>query len=126
MSGAALGRNALVAGAVVMAVGVAAGAYSAHAGPSMPHPDAPELLRAAVQYHFVHGLALVAVGLLARSASSRWLVAAAALFAMGLALFCGTLWTMALTGGEATLAAPLGGFSFIGGWIALAVHAARH
>lgn len=125
MTASPSGRATLVAGALVMAVGVGAGAYSAHAGASMPHPEAPELLRAAMQYHFVHGFALVAVGLLARAAPSRWLVAAALLFAAGLVLFCGTLWTMALTGGEATLAAPIGGFSFIGGWIALAVHALR-
>lgn len=118
-------RATLAAGALAMAVAVGAGAFAAHAGHSMPHPEAAHLLQAAVLYHFVHGLALVAVGILARIAASRWLVAAAALFALGLLLFCGSLWMMAATGGEATLAAPLGGFSFFGGWIALAVHGLR-
>jgi uncharacterized membrane protein YgdD (TMEM256/DUF423 family) len=120
-----LARVALPGGALVLAVSVGAGAFAAHAGPSMAHPDAPELLRAAVLYQFVHGLGLLAVGILARSASSRWLVAAGMLFAAGLALFCGSLWAMSLTGSEATLAAPAGGFAFIGGWIAFAVHGAR-
>ena len=121
----ALARSSLVGGALVLALSVGAGAYAAHAGPSLPHPDAPELLRSAVLYQFVHGLGLVAAGLLARSGASRWLAAAAVLFAAGLVLFCGTLWWMSLTGADATMAAPIGGFAFIGGWVALAVHAMR-
>jgi len=120
-----LARTSLAGGALVLAFSVGAGAFAAHAGPSLPHPEAPELLRSAVLYQFVHGLGLVAAGLLARFGASRWLAAAALLFAAGLVLFCGTLWTMALTGAEASLAAPIGGFSFIGGWIAFAVHALR-
>lgn len=118
-----LARAALAIGAVVLAVSVGAGAFAAHAGPSLPHPEAQELLRAAVLYQFVHGLGLVAVGILARLGSSRALLVATVLFCAGLLLFCGTLWTMAVTAGEATLAAPAGGFAFIGGWLALAVHA---
>ena len=120
-----LARASLAGGALVLAVSVGAGAFAVHAGPSLPHPEAPELLRSAVLYQFVHGLGLVAAGLVARFGPSRWLGAASILFAAGLVLFCGTLWTMALAGGEATLAAPIGGFSFIGGWIAFAVHALR-
>jgi uncharacterized membrane protein YgdD (TMEM256/DUF423 family) len=117
-------RITLAGGALAMALAVGAGAFAAHAGRSLPHPEAAELLQAAVLYHFVDGLALVAVGILARFGTSRWLLVAALLFALGLVLFCGSLWAMALTGGEATLAAPLGGFSLIGGWIALAIHGA--
>ena len=120
-----LARASLAGGALVLAVSVGAGAFAAHAGPSLPHPEAPELLRSAVLYQFVHGLGLVAAGLLARFGTSRGLAASSILFAAGLILFCGTLWTMAVTGGEASLAAPLGGFSFIGGWIAFAIHALR-
>ena len=119
-------RITLAGGALAMAVAVGAGALAAHAGHSAPHPEAAHLLQAAVLYHFVHGLALVAVGILARFGSSRWLAAAAALFALGLVLFCGQLWMMAFTAGEPTLAAPIGGFSFIGGWLALAVHGFRY
>ena len=122
---ARLARVTLAAGAIAMVIAVAAGAFAAHAGQSMPHPEAAHLLQAAVLYHFVHGLALVAVGIVARISTSRWLAAAAALFGLGLVLFCGSLWVMAASGAEATLAAPIGGFSFIGGWIALAVHGAR-
>lgn len=104
---------------------VAAGAFAAHYGRSLPHREASELLRSAVLYQFVHGLGLVAAGILARFGASRWLAAASILFGAGLVLFCGTLWSMATTGAEATIAAPLGGFAFMGGWIALGVHAMR-
>ena len=119
-----MSRGILAIGALAMAVAVGAGAFAAHAGASMPHPEAAHLLQAAVLYHFVHGLALVVVGIVGRFGTSRWLAASALLFGAGLVLFCGQLWVMAMTGGEATLAAPIGGFSFIGGWIALAVHGA--
>lgn len=120
-----LARASLAGGALVLAVSVGAGAFAAHAGPSLPHPEAPELLRSAVLYQFVHGLGLVSAGVLARFGASRWLAASSILFAAGLILFCGTLWTMAVTGGAATLAAPAGGFCFIGGWVAFAVRAMR-
>src|SRR6266478_6374895 len=76
-------RFFLIAGALVMALGVALGAYAAHASRNALHPDAARLLQNAVQYQLIHGLGLIAVGLLARSARSRWLTSAG-----GLRLLC--------------------------------------
>ena len=115
----------LVLGALAMALGVAAGAFSAHAAKGAAHPDATRLLQTAVLYHLVHGLGLVAVGLVAREGTSPWLGAAGALFAAGIVLFCGSLWFLALTGRSWGPFAPFGGMAFIAGWIALAIHALR-
>ena len=117
-------RFFLVAGALVMALGVALGAYAAHASRNALHPDAARLLQTAVQYQLIHGLGLIAVGLLARSARSRWLTAAGGLLLAGIVLFCGSLWVLALSLHSLGPVAPLGGIAMIGGWIALAVHAA--
>ena len=117
-------RFFLVAGALVMALGVALGADAAHASRSALHPDAARLLQTAVQYQLIHGLGVIAVGVLARSASSRWLAAAGGLLLGGIVLFCGSLWVLALTMRSLGPVAPLGGIAMIGGWIALAVHAA--
>jgi uncharacterized membrane protein YgdD (TMEM256/DUF423 family) len=117
----------LAAGALVMALGVALGAVSAHAVHAAVHPNAPQILEAAVIYHFVHGLALVLEGVLARSSMSRQLVAAYALHAAGIVFFCGSMWIIAMTGAsQLAVLAPVGGVAFILGWIALAIHALRN
>ncbi len=113
----------LFLGAIFMALGVAAGAYSAHAARAAAHPEAARLLQTAVLYQLVHGLGLVGVGLAARGGTSPWLAAAGILFAAGIALFCGALWFLALTGRSPGPFAPFGGMAFIVGWLAFAVHA---
>ena len=118
-------RTLLAIGALAMALGVALGAVSAHATHGAAHPDAAHLLAAAVTYHLVHGLALVIEGAMARGSPSRWLLAAYALHALGIVLFCGGLWVLAMSGTSLGPIVPAGGVAFIAGWIALAVHAWR-
>ncbi|HUI99261.1 MAG TPA: DUF423 domain-containing protein [Usitatibacter sp.] len=113
----------LFLGALAMALGVAAGAYSAHGTKDAVHPEAARLLQAAVLYQLVHGLGLVGAGLAARGGKSPWLAAAGVLFAAGIVLFCGALWVLAMTGRSLGPMAPTGGLAFIAGWIAFAVHA---
>ena len=108
-----------------MALAVALGAYAAHAAKGAAHPEAARLLQTAVLYQLVHGIGLLVAGVLGRLAASRWLWAAGALHALGIVLFCGSLWVLALTGQSLGVAAPLGGLAFIAGWIAMAVHAMR-
>jgi uncharacterized membrane protein YgdD (TMEM256/DUF423 family) len=120
-----MARFFLVCGALVMALGVALGAYAAHAAKGAAHPEAARLLQTAVQYQLIHGLGILAVGILARRHASRWLAAAGGLLLAGLALFCGSLWVLALTTQSLGPAAPLGGLAFIAGWIAFAIHALK-
>jgi uncharacterized membrane protein YgdD (TMEM256/DUF423 family) len=117
-------RFFLVAGALVMASGVALGAYSAHAAVGAAHPEAARLMGTAVQYQLVHGIGILIAGLLCRSGASRWLGAAGGLLLAGVVLFCGSLWVLAITNVSLGPAAPLGGLAFIAGWLALALHAA--
>ena len=114
-------RIILATGGMVMAAGVALGAYAAHAAKDAVHPEAARLLQTAVQYHLVHGLGILAVGLAARgsAAAARYAMAGALLFA-GIVLFCGSLWYLALTGHSLGPAAPVGGLAFIAGWIVFA------
>jgi uncharacterized membrane protein YgdD (TMEM256/DUF423 family) len=120
-----MARVFLVAGALAMAIGVALGAYAAHAAKGAAHPDAARLLQTAVQYHLVNGLGVLAVGLVARTQPSAWLVAAGALLLAGIVLFCGALWILAMTDRSLGPVAPTGGMAFIAGWLCLAIHASR-
>jgi len=112
-------------GALLLAFAVALGAYAAHAAKGAVHPDAARLLQTAVLYQFVHAMGIVVAGVLARNGGSPWLAGAGLLLFVGIVLFCGSLWTLALTMKSLGPAAPTGGMAFIAGWIALAVHALR-
>lgn len=120
-----MSRFFLACGALVMASGVALGAYAAHAAKGAAHLEAARLLQTAVQYQLIHGIGVLIVGLVARWGSSAWLVASGASLLSGVFLFCGSLWVLALTTQSLGPAAPLGGLAFIAGWLALAIHALR-
>ncbi len=117
-------RFFLGSGALALAIAVAGGAYAAHAAKAAPHADARHLLETATLYMFVHGLGVLAAGILARDAASRWLVGAGALHLAGIVLFCGSLWVLALTGRSLGVA-PAGGIAFILGWLCLAAYPFR-
>lgn len=118
-----MARLFLACGALVMALGIALGAVSAHAANGASHPDAARLLQTAVTYQLVNGLGVVAVGIVARRGPSPWLAAAGCLLLAGIALFCGALWWLAFTARTSGPVAPMGGAAFIAGWLALAAHA---
>lgn len=111
--------NWIVIGAGVGLTGVAAGAFGAHALKGVATPEQLGWWTTAAQYHLVHALALVGVGLLQRSGTNG--DPAGWAFLAGVALFSGTLYAMGL-GGPRWLGAvtPLGGLSLIFGWALLA------
>ena len=116
-------RLVLVAASLLMALAVALGAFGAHALEVRVAPDMLAIWQTGVMYHAWHALALLALGLLLLHApESIALRIAAGLFAMGIALFAGSLYVLAL-GAPRIVGAitPLGGIAFIGGWIAVAV-----
>ncbi|KZX55993.1 hypothetical protein A3709_06260 [Halioglobus sp. HI00S01] len=98
------------------------GAFGAHALKSRFDTYALGVWETAVQYHFYHALALLAVGVLALSQPQTTLLKSSGwLFLVGTLVFSGSLYILALTGtkwlGAVT---PLGGLAFIGGWACLA------
>lgn len=115
--------NALLAGAVLGALGVAAGAFGAHGLKERLSAEALGWWDTASRYQLVHALALLATGLLARQRGAP-LPAATHLLLWGTLVFSGTLYAMAL-GGPRWLGAvtPLGGTALIAGWVALALAA---
>ena len=101
---------------------VGLGAFGAHALKSRLDDYSMAFFQTAVQYHFYHSFALLAVGVIALSQpqtvmlkSSGWL------FLIGIFVFSGSLYLLSITGvrwlGAIT---PLGGLAFIGGWACLA------
>ena len=118
-------RLFLVLGAINGLLTVALGAFGAHALKRVVDEQGLAWWQTAVHYHGLHALALLAVGLLAlHLAPSRALRTAGWSFLVGITLFCGSLYLMALTGVRGLGAVtPLGGVAFLVAWTALAVAA---
>lgn len=116
-------RWAIVFAGIGGAIMVGTGAWAAHAAVG---EMAREWLRTGAQYGLWHSIALLGVAALAaRGAESRWLTFSAIAFAAGIMLFSGSLFARALLGWSwISMATPLGGLTFIAGWLLLAVHGA--
>ncbi|UCE03700.1 MAG: DUF423 domain-containing protein [Candidatus Latescibacterota bacterium] len=121
-----MGAGWFAAGAIAAAIGVGVGAFGAHGLKSRVGPDLLAIFETGVRYHMYHALALLAVGWAATRWASPWIQASGWLFCIGILLFSGSLYLLALTGarwwGAVT---PLGGVAFILGWISLALTALR-
>ncbi len=120
-----LWRRCLFAGALLMALGVLLGAFGAHVLQSQLEPRRFASFQTGVQYHVMHALGLLVVGLIARatgeSARLRW---SARLMLAGIAFFSGSIYLM--TAGAPRwlgMVAPIGGVSFMAAWGLLAWHA---
>lgn len=115
-------RRVVVAGALLAGLAVALGAFGAHAMKARLDAEALGWWQTAVQYQMWHALAVVALGL----SGVSWVRLPAWLLAAGAVIFAGTLYAMAL-GAPRWFGAitPVGGTAMIGGWVILALRAAR-
>lgn len=111
---------ALLCGAIYGFLGVALGAFGAHGLRERLTPDLLAVWKTAVEYQFYHALALLLVGLLASQRPSIALTNAGICFALGVLIFSGSLYTLALSG-QRWLGAitPIGGLLFLAGWALL-------
>jgi uncharacterized membrane protein YgdD (TMEM256/DUF423 family) len=103
------------------------GAFGAHLLKNTLSEQQLQIFETGVQYQFYHTFALLAVAILSRYLSHRWLGIAGWLFVAGIVLFSGSLYVLALADawemqhlrpalGPMT---PFGGLLFIAGWLAL-------
>ena len=99
-----------------LAVGI--GAFGAHALSDRLTPELTSTFQTGVQYHMFHTLALFGVGLLLLTLPQAALPRISGyLFTLGIVLFSGSLYVLAITGirwlGAIT---PLGGLCFLAAW----------
>lgn len=116
-------RASLLIGALVGLLGVALGAFGAHALKDMllasGRSDTYEL---AVRYQFYHAFALLAVGILQHFMISKYLKTASIFFLTGTLLFSGSLYMLCFSGSTAfAMVTPFGGVLLIFGWVFLAL-----
>lgn len=114
-----------VTGAILMALGVALGAFGAHVLKERLDAYSMGIWEKAVFYHFVHALGMLIVAALTRTAALSESAGASvsALLLAGVVLFSGSLYVLALSGVKVLGAVtPFGGVAFIAAWLMLAYH----
>ena len=118
-------RSPLIAGSVIGFFSVAAGAFGAHALKESLTAELLAIFDTGVRYAMFHATALLVTGLLARLDPGPLLRRADQGFTLGVVLFTGSLWILALTGQRwLGMVTPLGGISFLFAWSQLGKHVA--
>ena len=117
----------LAAAGILLALATACGAFGAHALRATLAPERLALWETAVRYQFFQALGLLGVGLAMRTLDGSLLRTAALLIIVGIVLFSGSLYGLAL-GAPRLLGVltPAGGLAWIGGWLLFAYGAWRY
>lgn len=116
----------LTIGALSGLIAVALGAFGAHGLANKVPADQLNAFEVGARYQMYHALALLAVAWLASREPSSLVSAAGAAFIIGTLLFSGSLYVLGLTGSRAlVLVTPIGGLSFMIGWVCLLVAGLR-
>jgi len=106
---------------ILMVVAVMLGAFGAHGLKSYLSPEMMKVYQTGVFYHMIHALGLFAVAWLTTLSSDFKIRLAGVFHVFGIVLFSGSLYVMAIADmkwfGRIT---PIGGVSFIMGWLLLA------
>ena len=112
---------------LLLALAVALGAFGAHGLKSQLSESMLQTYKTGVDYHFYHALGLLLVGVMAITMPSTLLKWSAICLCAGIVLFSGSLYVLSISGikwlGAIT---PLGGLSFIAGWVLLFIATWKH
>lgn len=108
----------LQSGAILGLLGVALGAFGAHALEKMlAATGRTATFETAVKYQFYHALVLLLIGLLAKEIPSKFINYSGYCMLVGVLIFSGSLYTICFTGIKAFGAvAPIGGTLLIASW----------
>ena len=115
-----MNKTFLLLGALAAFLAVAFGAFGAHGLRNRLSPEMLAVFETAVRYQMYHALALVLVGLMMGSMGGALIRTSGWAFGLGILLFSGSLYLLALTG-TAVFGAitPIGGLAFLVGWACL-------
>jgi len=121
-----MNKRFLIPAAVFGALAVIAGAFLAHQLKQKMPAEAIEVYETAVRYQFYHVFALLACGILAEKFAGVQIRRAGIFFIAGILFFSGSLYSISglMSNGISVpfvlgILTPVGGFSFILGWVFL-------
>ena len=113
-------KNWILLGASLAALAVVFGAFGSHILKSRLSSEDLAIFETGVRYHMYHALGLILMGTLGFHYNSDVIQLPAILLTFGILIFSGSLYLLVLTGARWMGAiTPIGGLSFIAGWIML-------
>ncbi len=117
----------IILGSLNALIGVSLGAFGAHGLKSKVAPEMLTVWETAVQYHLIHALGLIMIGLLCKLMPEASLLRTSGwLLFVGIVMFSGSLYAMVLTGTKPLgIITPIGGVAFLVGWLLLALNVWR-
>ena len=120
-------KRILILGGLLAGLAVALGAFGAHALKALLTLNGRgETYDLATRYHFYHAFALLVVGVLYPKINSKTWRLSAWMFLLGILLFSGSLYAMAIYNTtKVALITPLGGVCFLAGWILFVMAAVK-
>jgi uncharacterized membrane protein YgdD (TMEM256/DUF423 family) len=112
-------KRILISGGLLAALAVALGAFGAHALKALlVENNKTDTFELGVKYQFYHSFALLLIGVLWSSAHSSAFRLSAIFFTIGIILFSGSLYALAIFNTtHVVLITPVGGVCFIAGWV---------
>ena len=112
--------NYLMIGAIFGCLAVIMGAFGAHALNEILDDYGKSIYNKAVLYHMFHSIAILILGLINKIQPEIQLSMAGWSFVIGIILFSGSLYMLAITGIKLLgIITPIGGILFIIGWVVL-------
>ncbi len=114
-------------GGLLAGLAVALGAFGAHALKALLIQNGREdTFELATRYHFYHALGLIILGVVYPKVHSKTLRLSAWMFLLGILLFSGSLYVMAIYNTtKVALITPVGGVCFLAGWVLFVMAAAK-
>lgn len=107
-------------------IGVAAGAFGAHALKGRVDADLLVVFETGARYQMYHALALIGLGLMASRIDHAMLQVGGFSMLLGTLVFSGSLYALVMTGNRALGAVtPIGGAALIFGWLMVCVVALK-
>lgn len=117
-----LSRVFIISAAISGFLATCLGAFGAHALKSKISMDMLAVYQTGVSYQFYHSLALLLLGLLMIHYDNKYLRLSGVMFGVGILLFSGSLYLLAITGiKQLGIVTPFGGVAFLFGWLSLAI-----
>ena len=111
-------QQLVASGAILAFLGVALGAFGAHALKARLAADMLAVYQTGVQYNLWHALGVVLIGILVQLLpGAKWLPVAGWIMVAGIVIFSGSLYALSLSGVRVLGAVtPLGGVAFLLAW----------
>ena len=118
----------ILLGSLNALIGVALGAFGAHGLKTKVAPEMLTVWNTAVQYHLIHALGLLLIGILVHLMPAAPLIKSGGwTILLGILLFSGSLYALVLTGIKPLgIITPFGGVAFLVGWLLIAIAVWRH